>query len=88
MPTPRKNPEVEVFASLSPKNYPFGIKDIVYYGDFPIAWRSKNYRMIYLNYGHGDTGFSDDTQNLLTLNAFRYVVSLDPKGNPFAKDMK
>lgn len=66
-PSPRKNPDVEILASLSPKNYPLGIKDIVYFGDFPIAWRNKKYRMIYLNYGHGDTGFSDDTQNLLTL---------------------
>ena len=84
-PSPRKNPDVEVLASLSPKNYPFGIKDIIYSGDFPVVWRNKNYRMVYLNYGHGNRGFSDATQNLLTLNAFRYVVSLAPDGDPFMK---
>ena len=29
-PSPRDNPDVEVLASLSQKNYPFGIKDIIY----------------------------------------------------------
>lgn len=84
-PSPRTNPDVEVLASLSPKNYPIGIKDVVTHGDFPIVWRNKNYRMVYLNYGHGDREFTDATQNLLTINAFRYVVSLDPTANPFEK---
>jgi hypothetical protein len=39
--------------------------------------------MIYLNMGHGDTGFTDATQNLLFVNAFRWVVSRHPKRNPF-----
>ncbi|MCH5224867.1 MAG: ThuA domain-containing protein [Muribaculaceae bacterium] len=82
-PSPRQNPEVEVMLSLSPKNYPFGLKDVVLSGDFPVVWRNSNYRMIYLNFGHGDRCFSDATQNLLTVNAFRYVVSLDPAGDPF-----
>lgn len=82
-PSPANNPDVEILVSLSNKNYPFGIKDIIYDGDFPIVWRNKNYRMVYLNYGHGDREFSDATQNLLTINAFKCVVSLDPKGNPF-----
>lgn len=84
-PSPRLNPDVEILASISPRNYPLGIKDVVRHGDFPVAWRNKNYRMVYLNYGHGDREFTDATQNLLTLNAFRYVVSCDPKGNPFEK---
>lgn len=84
-PSPRQNPDVEILVSISPRNYPLGIKDVISYGDFPVAWRNKNYRMVYLNYGHGDREFTDATQNLLTLQAFRYVVSLDPKGNPFEK---
>lgn len=84
-PSPRENPDVEILASISPKNYPLGIKDVISSGDFPIAWRNRNYRMVYLNYGHGDREFTDATQNLLTLQAFRYVVSTDPKGNPFEK---
>lgn len=82
-PSPRQNPDVEVLVSLSSRNYPFGIKDIVTGGDFPVVWRNKNYRMVYLNFGHGDREFLDPTQNLLVVNAFRYVASLDPSGDPF-----
>ena len=84
-PSPRLNPDVEVLVSLSPKNYPLGIKDVVNFGDFPLVWTNKKYRMIYLNMGHGDEGFIDATQNLLITNAFRWVVSSDPKGDPFKK---
>ena len=78
-PSPRESQNVEVLASISPKMYPFGIKDIVKRGDFPIVWTNKNYRMIYLNMGHGDESFIDATQNLLFTNAFRWVVSRDPR---------
>ena len=43
----------------------------------------RNYRMIYLNMGHGDEEYIDATQNLLFVNAFRWVVSQDPDGDPF-----
>jgi type 1 glutamine amidotransferase len=82
-PSPRENKDVEVLASISPDNYPLGIKDVVNFGDFPIVWTNKKYRMIYLNMGHGDTEFTDATQNLLFVNAFRWVVSIDKKGDPF-----
>lgn len=84
-PRPRQNKDVEVLLSLSPKNYPLGIKDVVNFGDFPIVWSNKNYRMIYLNMGHGDEEFIDGTQNLLLVNAFRWVVSKDKNGDPFLK---
>lgn len=73
-PSPRQNKDVEVLLSISPKNYPLGIKDIVKFGDFPIVWSNKNYRMIYLNMGHGDEEFIDGTQNLLLVNAFRWIA--------------
>lgn len=73
-PSPRANKDVEVLVSISPKNYPLGIKDIVTHGDFPIVWTNKKYRMVYLNMGHGDEGFIDATQNLLFTNAFRWIA--------------
>ena len=82
-PSPRDNADVEVLLSLSPKNYPFGLKDVVRYGDFPVVWTNKRFRMVYLNMGHGDESFIDATQNLLFVNAFRWVVSRDPQGDPF-----
>ena len=84
-PSPRMNPDVEVLLSISPKMYPFGLKDVVKWGDFPIVWTNRKYRMVYLNMGHGDEGFIDATQNLLFVNAFRWVVSRDPNGDPFKK---
>ena len=84
-PSPRANKDVEVLLSLSPKNYPLGIKDVVNFGDFPIVWTNTKYRMIYLNMGHGDEEFIDATQNLLFVNAFRWVVSTDKQGDPCKK---
>lgn len=84
-PSPRLNKDVDVLLTLSEKNYPFGIKDVVRWGDFPLVWTNRQYRMIYLNMGHGDECFIDATQNLLFVNAFRWVVSRDPQGDPFEK---
>ena len=84
-PSPRMNSDVEVLLSISPKMYPFGLKDVVKWGDFPIVWTNTKYRMVYLNMGHGDEGFIDATQNLLFVNAFRWVVSRDHGGDPFKK---
>lgn len=84
-PSPRENPDVEVLLSLSPDNYPLGIKDVVSRGDWPVVWTNTNYRMIYLNMGHNEAAFGDATQNLLFVNAFRWVVSSDPKADPFEK---
>jgi uncharacterized protein len=41
--------------------------------------------MSYLNKGHGDKEFTDATQKLLFINAFRWVLSQSPKGDPFKK---
>lgn len=84
-PSPRENKDIEVLLTLSGKNYPLGIKDVVNFGDLPIVWTNKNYRMIYLNMGHGDDEFTDATQKLLFVNAFRWVLSKNPNGDPFTK---
>ena len=84
-PEPRENPDIEVLVSLSPKNFPMGLKDIVYGGDFPVVWTNHNYRMIYINMGHGDEQFNDATEQLLFINALQWIVSRDPSGNPFDK---
>ena len=84
-PDPRSNPSVQVLVSLSEANFPFGIKDVVFGGDFPVVWTNRDYRMIYLNMGHGSHCFSDATQNLLFVNALRWVVSQSSKGDPFLR---
>ena len=82
-PEPRKDRDIQVLLSLSSKNYPIGLKDIVYGGDWPLVWTNTNYRMIYLNMGHGDEEYIDADQQLLFINALRWIVSRDPDGNPF-----
>jgi len=84
-PSPRLNPDVEVLVTLSPLNYPFGIKDVVSGGDWPVVWSNRRYRMVYLNMGHSAESFGNSTQDLLFVNAFRWVVSRDPAGDPFLK---
>jgi uncharacterized protein len=84
-PSPRQNPDIEVLLSLSEDNYPFGLKDIIPGGDCPVVWTNKNYRMIYMNMGHGNRIFSDPTQNQLILSGFRWLVASDQKGNVFEK---
>lgn len=84
-PSPRESKKVKVLASLSVDNYPLGLKDILPDGDTPVVWTNTDYRMIYLNMGHGDNIFSDATQNKLIIDAFRWVVASDKKGDPFKK---
>ena len=74
-----------MLVSLSPRNFPMGLKDIVYGGDFPVVWTNRNYRMIYINMGHGDEQFSDAAEQLLFINALQWIVSNDPNGNPLDK---
>lgn len=52
-PSPRENPDIKVFASLSPENYPIGFKDEIPGGDTPVVWSNTRYNMIYMNFGHG-----------------------------------
>ncbi|HTN36173.1 MAG TPA: ThuA domain-containing protein [Arachidicoccus sp.] len=82
-PSPRLDKQVKVLVSLSPENYPLGLKDILGSGDNPVVWTNTSYRMVYLNMGHGAHIFSDATQNMLIISAFKWVVSCDPKGNVF-----
>ena len=57
-PSPRANPDVKVLLTLDGSNFPLGVKNTLNGGDIPVAWINTKYRMVYVNYGHGD-------QNLL-----------------------
>ena len=64
-PSPRLNKDVKVLLTLAPSNYPLGFKDTLEGGDLPVVWTNTNYRMIYLNMGHGDKIFSEIPQRFL-----------------------
>ena len=80
-PSPRENKKVKILLSLSPENFPMGIKHIITEGDMPVVWTNTNYRMIYLNMGHGPHILEDATQNKLIIAAFRWVITSDKRGN-------
>ena len=73
-PSPRQNTDVHVLISLSPSNYPLGLKETLTRGDIPVVWTNTRYRMIYMNMGHGDKIFDSDVQNRLFRQAMAWVA--------------
>lgn len=84
-PSPRERKNIKVLVTLSADNYPLGLKDIIPDGDLPVVWTNTDYRMIYLNMGHGSGIFGDATQNMLIIACLRWVVASDKRGNVFEK---
>ncbi len=72
-PSPRLNKDVEVLVTLNPANYPLGLKDIVEGGDVPVVWTNKNYKMVYMNMGHGSKITTSARQNQLIENAVLWL---------------
>lgn len=72
-PSPRLNKNVRVLVTLDPSNYPIGVKDVITQGDMPVVWTNTNYRMVYMNMGHGEKVFGDITQNRLFENAIVWL---------------
>ena len=72
-PSPRLNKEVKVLLTLSPENYPIGLKDTIIDGDLPVVWTNTKYRMLYMNMGHGDKIFSSSEQNKLFEDALLWL---------------
>jgi type 1 glutamine amidotransferase len=72
-PSPRQNPDVKILLTLDPSNYPLGLKDTLTGGDVPVVWTNTKFRMVYMNMGHGDKIFSDQTQNLMFEDAVLWL---------------
>jgi type 1 glutamine amidotransferase len=77
-PSPRQNKDVKVLLTLSPSNYPLGLKDVVAGGDLPVVWTNTRYRMLYMNMGHGDRIFTSELQNRLLEDAILWVGTTKP----------
>ncbi len=72
-PSPRKNPNIRVWMTLDPANYPLGFKDTLTGGDIPVAWTNTRYRMLYTNMGHGGKIFDDPKQNAFFARALLWL---------------
>jgi type 1 glutamine amidotransferase len=81
-PSPRLNKDVKVLLTLSPSNYPIGLKDVVKSGDLPVVWTNIRYRMLYMNMGHGDRIFTSDAQNRLFEDAILWLGVAMPTASP------
>ena len=57
-PSPRADSHIHVLLTLDPANYPLGIKGLLTYGDIPVVWTNTDYKMVYMNMGHGDKVFT------------------------------
>jgi hypothetical protein len=78
-PSPRLDPGVKVLLTLSPTNFPLGLKDTLVAGDVPVVWTNTRYRMLYANMGHGDKIFTSDTQNRLFEDAVLWLLHPAPR---------
>lgn len=59
----RQNPAIDILASMAPSTFPIGTdpNQIWYSGGYPIVWSSRNYKMVYNNFGHNAMNYSTNT---------------------------
>ena len=74
-PSPRNNPDVTVLLTLDASNFPLGVKNTLNGGDIPVAWINSKYRMVYLNYGHGDRIYSTPVLPAMIDNSLRFLIA-------------
>jgi type 1 glutamine amidotransferase len=74
-PSPRGAPSVKVLLTLDASNFPLGVKNTLNGGDIPVAWINTRYRMVYLNFGHGDRIFSAPELPTMIDNTVRYLLT-------------
>jgi type 1 glutamine amidotransferase len=77
-PSPRLDRNIHVLLTLDPANYPLGIKGLLTSGDIPVVWTNINYKMIYMNMGHGDKVFNSPVQNKLFENSILWLLGKSP----------
>ena len=73
-PSPRADSHIHVLLTLDPANYPLGIKGLLTSGDIPVVWTNTQYKMVYMNMGHGDKIFTSPVQNTLIQNAGEWLL--------------
>jgi type 1 glutamine amidotransferase len=78
-PSPRTNPNVKVLLTLDRSNFPLGVKNTLNGGDIPVAWTNTAYKMLYLNYGHGDRIFTSPELSAMIDNSLRWLRDLRQK---------
>jgi uncharacterized protein len=75
-PSPRLDKNVHVLVTLDPAQYPLGIKGLITDRDpdVPVVWTNTEFKMLYVNMGHGDKIFTSTTQNMLIENGILWLL--------------
>ncbi len=75
-PSPRLDKNIHVLLTLDPAQYPLGIKGLITDRDpdVPVVWTNTEYRMLYMNMGHGDKIFTSNIQNKLFENGILWLL--------------
>jgi type 1 glutamine amidotransferase len=75
-PSPRLDKRIHVLLTLDPAQYPLGIKGLITDKDpdVPVVWTNTNFKMLYMNMGHGDKIFTSPTQNKLIENGILWLL--------------
>ena len=77
-PSPRLNPDIKVLLTLDKSNFPMGVKNMLKGGDVPVAWTNTRYKMLYLNYGHGDRIFTSPILTTMIDNSVDWLLGVKP----------
>ena len=66
----RENRDIKIIASIDTASFPLGtgpkLHEIWHSGYYPVIWTNKNYRMLYLNMGHNDIDYENNTNKELS----------------------
>jgi uncharacterized protein len=57
-------------------NFPMGVKNMLSGGDIPVAWTNTRYRMLYVNYGHGDRIFTGTILTTMVDNTVEWLLGV------------
>lgn len=87
----RKNPDIKILLSIDSTSFPLGtgpkLYEIWHSGYYPVVWTNVKYKMIYINMGHNDIDYENNTnkelsftfdnplQNKLIINALLWLGS-------------
>ena len=62
--------DIEILVSVDSTSFPLGtgpkLHEIWHEGYYPVVWTNRNYRMLYINMGHNDIDYENNTNEELS----------------------
>ena len=85
------NPDIQILVSIDSSSFPLGtgpkVHEIWHSGYYPVVWTNKQYKMVYMNMGHNDIDYENNSnkelsfsfgnvyQDQLILNAIQWLLA-------------